>query len=385
MGHKADETFFKEKRHWSERKDEILKCYLTPYIAKVSRKKPPMIVIDAFAGPGYFEDGNQGSPVIIANVISDALSRNSQIQIRLLCIEKIKSLFDKLMNVVNKYQFAEAYQGTFEYYLPEIAEYAKRNTIFLYVDPFTVEGLNWNEMDRVFEHVDKSKMSIEILLNFNAATFVRRALSALALNVPECDPSVEDFEEIDIPIESPPTIGKLNEILGGDWWQQILKDKFTFPEQVERLTQELCKKLSTRFNEVCYHGIKALPHHTVPKYYLIFASPHPDALVLMNDQMVKSQRTLADLAKPIEPTLFETRSLDLVPDPEVLPQLILKYTKKPLARKEVIVAVIREVFCKYSYSEIRGSIESMLKRGLLQSETGKNRINDEVKIWSVRI
>lgn len=385
MGHKADKSFFTEKRHWSERKDEILSCYLVPYLAKLTKKIAPILIADTFAGPGVFEDGNPGSPLIICNVIAEVISQNPTARIKAICIEPVDSLYAKLNNCLETFPFAKPKHGTFEDYLPEIARYAETHTLFLYVDPFTVEGLNWDQMDAIFQHIDKSKMSIEILMNFNASSFARRALAALKLNVPECNPEIEDNEEIDIPIATPPSIEKLNSMVGGNWWESIISSSCSFPDKVQKLTDGFCEKLSIRFNEVCHHGVKALPHHTVPKYYLIFASPHPDALILMNDQMVKSQRVLADLARPDHPTLFETRPLDLVPDPASLPPIILKYTKQPTARKTVITAVIREVFCQYAYAEIRGQIESMLKTGELKSETGKTRINDSIKIYATSL
>ena len=141
--------------------------------------------------------------------------------------------------------------------------------------------------------------------------------------------------------------------------------------------------MSERFREVCQHAVKALPHHVVPKYYLIFGSRHPDALKLMNDEMVKSLQTLADLAKPKDPTLFEMRPIELVPDIEKLPSIVLKLASQPMERGFVILAIIREHFCQFSVKQIRGCIERMLREGKLKSETGKIRINDKVKIFAV--
>jgi len=142
--------------------------------------------------------------------------------------------------------------------------------------------------------------------------------------------------------------------------------------------------LSKRFKEVCQNAIKALPHHTVPKYYLIFGSRHPDALILMNDEMVKSRQVLAELAKPKEPTLFEMRPVELVPDIGELPPIILRHASQPIARRNVILNVIRDCFCQFSVKQIRGCIEQMLKTGKLKSETGKTRINDKTKMSTIK-
>jgi hypothetical protein len=357
---------------------------LPPYLAKIATQTAPILIVDAFAGPGKFGDGELGSPLIICQSIQAALFKGLSVPVSAMCIEFEEELFQELSKSIQPFPFATAKYGEFGDYIKDIEEKARTHSIFLYVDPWTVEGLDWNRMDGVFQHLSVSNMSIEILLNFNAPSFVRRGLAALKLMVPESDPEIEDGEEIDAPIVTPPSIDGLNTVVGGDWWQPILMSSATFPHKVELLTNGLCARLSKRFNEVRPHPIKALPHHSVPKYFLIFGSRHPDALILMNDQMVKSRKTLADLAKPKDPTLFEMRPTDLVPDIETLPQVILKHAFQPTERGTVILNVIRECFCQFAFKEIRGCIEQMLRDDKLQSETGKIRINNKVKIFAVK-
>ena len=383
MGHKADKSFFNEKRHWSKRKDKILECYLPPYLSKIATQGHPVLIVDAFAGPGKFGDGEPGSPLIICQSIQKSLSKGLSVPVAALCIEADKESFSELSRSIEHFPFAEARCGRFGDYIQEIQEKAKDHSVFLYVDPFTVEGLDWLRMDCVFQHLSISRMSIEILMNFNARSFVRRGLAALKLAIPELDLEIEDSEEIDAPLATPPSIEGLNTVAGGDWWQNILESSSNFAEKVQNVTNFVCERLRERFQEVCQHAIKALPHHTVPKYYLIFGSRHPDALILMNEEMVKSLRTLADLAKPRDPTLFEMRPVELVPDIEKLPPIILKYTSQPAERGTVILNVIRECFGRFSRREIRGCIEQLLKNDKLRSETGKIRINDQVKIFAV--
>lgn len=384
MGHKADKSFFNEKRHWSKRKDQILECYLPPYLFKIATQGHPILIVDAFAGPGKFGDGEAGSPLIICRNIQEASSKGLTVPVTLLCIDDDKELYSELCNSIHRFSFAKAKHGKFGDYIPWIQEKAKNHSIFLYVDPFTVEGLDWDQMDSIFQHLSISHMSIEILMNFNARSFVRRGLAALKLTVPEPNSEIEDEEEIDVPLITPPSIERLNTVVGGYWWQEILESSMSFPEKVQAVTNGVCRMLSKRFREVCQHAIKALPHHTVPKYCLIFGSRHPDALILMNNEMVKSRQVLAELAKPKEPTLFETRPVELVPDIEELPPIILRHTSQLIARRNVILNIIREYFCQFSAKQIRGCIEQMLKTGKLKSETGKTRINDKTKIFTAK-
>ena len=61
--------FFQSKKPWSRYKDMILAYYLTPYLFKVSSLGKPVVVVDCFAGPGRFEDGTDGSPLIISKAV----------------------------------------------------------------------------------------------------------------------------------------------------------------------------------------------------------------------------------------------------------------------------------------------------------------------------
>jgi three-Cys-motif partner protein len=384
MGHKADKSFFAEKRQWSKRKDKILENYLVPYLQKVKKLRKPILIVDCFAGPGRFGDGELGSPLIICQSIQKALSQGLSVPISALFIEADQELYSDLNSVVGAFPFAKTIFGKFDEHIQEIEEKAKDHSVFLYVDPYTVEGLDWYQMYSVFQHLSTSNMSIEILLNFNARSFVRRGLAALKLVVPESNPEIEDLEEIDAHITTPPSVKQLNNVVGSEWWQNILGDAESFPKKVQLLTNGVCEQLSKKFNYVCQHAVKALPRHTVPKYYLIFGSRHPDALRLMNDEMIKSQRTFAELAKPEHPTLFEMRPVELVPDIEMLPPIILKHASQPAERGLVILNVIRECFCQFSSKEIRGCIEQLLKEGKLKSETGKVRINDNIKIFATQ-
>lgn len=357
---------------------------MPPYLAKIATQKAPILIVDAFAGPGKFGDGELGSPQIICQSVEIALSKGLSVHVSVMCIESDEELFKDLTKSIESFSFATANHGEFGDYIDEIERQAKNHSVFLYVDPWTVEGLEWERMDRVFQHLTISNMSIEILLNFNAPSFVRRGLAALKLSIPESDPDIEDIEEIDAPFATPPSIERLNLVVGGDWWQEILASTTNFSGKVQDMTEGVCSRLSKRFNEVCYHPIKAKPHHTIPKYYLIFASRHPHALKIMNDQMVKSRNALAELAKPKDPTLFEMRSTEFVPDIENLSAVILKHSSQPTERGIVILNVIRECFCQFAHKDIRGCIEQMLKDGKLRSETGKVRINDNVKIFAAR-
>lgn len=72
---KKNHDFFKEKKPWSEVKDELLGCYLKPYLQKILHTHHPVVYVDCFAGKGAFEDGKPGSPLIALQTMQDCLGQ----------------------------------------------------------------------------------------------------------------------------------------------------------------------------------------------------------------------------------------------------------------------------------------------------------------------
>lgn len=381
MTHKADTSFFNSKRHWSERKDRILGEYITAYLPKIATQQHPILIVDGFAGPGKFRDGQHGSPLILAQAISKAQVR---VPVRLLCVERDAELYQSLQQNLAPYSFAEALAGSFSDNIDTIANAGRDHSVFLYADPYTMEGLTWHELERVFANLRGPRMSVELLLNFNAATFLRAGLAALQQTIPLPDPSEEETDSDQKLHDDPPSIKRLDDVLATTEWRDVAISPEPFANKVAQINDLLINKLRGCFNEVCFHPMLAAPHHSVPKYFLVFASRHPDALQLMNDAMSKSLKQLAAMAGSRDEMLFEIRPERLVPDSQGLKQFILDLASTPIERKKLMLSIIRQEFGRFLWSEIRGAIESLLKSGHLQSATGKVRINDSVQIWRTR-
>ena len=66
MGKKV-KGFFVGKRPWSIIKDQVLGSYMSPYISKIKKLGKPILLIDGYAGPGVFENGQPGSPMIMCH------------------------------------------------------------------------------------------------------------------------------------------------------------------------------------------------------------------------------------------------------------------------------------------------------------------------------
>lgn len=365
MPHKAGKDFFKVKKEWSKRKDLILEDYFPRYLPKVASLGKPIFLVDGFAGKGLFDDGLPGSPLIMCKHAQ--IARGNGIDVKVLCTETDPELFESLKRTLLPYEFAEARHGKFLELVPHVSALADSHTIFLYLDPYTPDGVEWDALDQIFSRRKTAGSSIEVLWNFNAQIFVRGGLAALKRKIPPPDPCIEDVEELDIEFKIPPSVEKLNGAVGGPWWIDAIQSKNSFVEQVHHIAEGVIQRLAKTFPEVCSVAIKKEERHRIPYYYMVFGSRHPAALEIMNDAMWKARHD----------GIF---TMDLLADVEI-PSLVLKLAEEPLPRGKLIISVMRKQFSRLKRIEIRQYIEDLLKDGQMDSSTGKWRINDDVLVW----
>lgn len=376
-----DSSFFHAKRPWSRYKDFLLRSYLEPYIPKVARLNRPIVIVDCFAGPGKFGDGEVGSPLIIADAIRRWREKNTQITGQF--IEADSDNFEALQEALSEHgDYCTASLGSFDETLPLIERRAKQNTVFLYVDPYSVKGLVFDRMKTVYDQIRSSSSSVEVLMNFNVAIFMRWALAALKRSN-----EMPDEEAVESMADDPNESVEhrtLSEIAGGEYWAEIASnDELSFIEKLQAFLAEYSERMLGSFRFVCTFWVKAKYHHQVPKYVLIFATRHPDGLRLMNDFMCEARRDFVAAHVP-QNVLF-----DLTPEEEIVePQelidgivAVVGESKKHLTRPEVRLSLLlRGFFARLTQSEINKAIGEMLKEGRLYSSTGKARINDTVQL-----
>lgn len=134
---KDTKNFFVEKKEWSEIKDELLACYLTPYLSKILNTRKPVNYIDCFAGKGKFDDGKLGSPLIALKIISDCLKSS-----KLSSCPPVKTHFiekdyaEDLKETLHGYKNCEIIEATYQDNIKRILQSKANENVFLYIDPF---------------------------------------------------------------------------------------------------------------------------------------------------------------------------------------------------------------------------------------------------------
>lgn len=361
MGY-SRQDFFKQKKSWSYFKDEILRNYLKPYITKITKNKNPLIIIDCFAGKGKFDDGSDGSPIIIMETIKNFIESNEFSRIKAIFIEN-KYYKDLRINLEG-YTNYNIFKGTFEENIEKISSLDPNNNLFIYIDPYGIKSLDFSYFTKI---VDRKFSSLEILLNFNSIGFLREACRVLKyFDLIKAEEVEEDYEVDDLL-----DFTKMCSIANGGYWIQIInsfKDKqINFYEAEEKFVNNYIDKLNSLFEYLIKIPIKTKIRN-IPKYRIIFATYHPDGLILMADNMNRTWNKIVEKDRKGQKTLFEydLYSYDVEKNiEEKIIDLLNKYNKN-IDLKELHVKLIKYFGFKFSFKDYRSKIKELEKDGLIE-------------------
>ena len=110
MVSKGTEDFFSNQLEHSKAKLSLLKNYATVWMRKATLGTPQKscVIIDTFAGAGYYDDGSEGSPIILIKAAMEYCEQASQVnkidfdEVMLIFVEKEKNNFLKLKNNIEE-------------------------------------------------------------------------------------------------------------------------------------------------------------------------------------------------------------------------------------------------------------------------------------------
>jgi three-Cys-motif partner protein len=219
---KTENEFFKAKRPWSKIKDQVIGNYLVLYLNKVSKLGQKIVIVDAFAGPGIYEDGSKGSPLIICEVAE------KQIPEKYLAVfaNRDKESHIKLKKALKKYiegKEAVTILGSAQDLLGELKNIVGNATLLIYLDPFGLKGCEFKLLEPFWGR-DK-RFSTEIMVNMSMPTLHR-------LSTPDA------VREKRISSRTEKLNQTLTNILGGEYWNGIMWSGLPAGEKEKRLVEE---------------------------------------------------------------------------------------------------------------------------------------------------
>ena len=293
---KKNDDFFVEKKAWSVVKDELLGCYFKPYVSKILHTYKPLVYVDCFAGKGKFDDGNQGSPLIALDVISqcqaNTTATGTSIEATFIDLNYAADLQENLKD----YPWVKIVSGKYEDNIRSILKNKSGCNVFLYIDPYGIKALQCT----LFDDFAKGRFnSIELLINMNSFGFIREACHAMGT-------TFDDKEIFDDLVEYEPTkmdasdksIKELNEIAGGDYWQPIIasykKHEINGYDAESQFAEQYCMRLMQSYTYVLNMPLR-IKRNQRPKYRLIYATNHRDGCLLMVDNICSRWQALQEI------------------------------------------------------------------------------------------
>jgi len=366
----TEESFFKGKRPWSKIKDAVLKSYLPPYLKKVAKLRRPIILIDAFAGPGIFEDGSKGSPLIMCELGDRCVAGKYVAFFVNHNATHHKTLVRILGNRVNRTAFPIL--GNNEHFLKKINQILRDQTVFLYLDPFGLKGCEF-ELIKPFLERD-TVYSTEILINMSMPTLHRLATGRVKMMGRET-------------LQTKVLNERLTKVLGGDYWKEIMWDSSLSASAENKETKVMEKYRELLKQYLPYTGscpVREKMGKRV-KYFITFCSRHSDAMLLMNDAMCQAYfRQMHEME--VESTLFANMDWKQMRSLSRLKEIIMEEVKKNPGRTRIDVwkSIIQIQFMQFHSSEYKKTVKSLVELGNLRYENPKNtsRLNDDCLLFS---
>jgi len=349
------DPFFDSKKPWSKVKDAILEKYIDCYLKTLPVLGRPILIVDAFAGPGKFRDGADGSPLIVLKAIT---SRKPQVGTSCLFADirpEHRGALERNIATYITQGVAEKPLADCEAALTRALEVGKSHTLFFYLDPYGIRDLDFEMICRVFKR--NPSQSTEVLINFNFRAFMRMSGNWDFSDTPD---------EVARKVKASKT-DTVNRVMGGSYWQPIVTDpkldKFQREDAVvgaymARLREFLKYTVSVPVKDQLEQP--GVPVDDLAKYHLIFGTRSAKAVVYMNN-------VAYPLLEPYLKQFNEGLLFDLRPEryaasePATIKEEIVQIVgKKRMLRDAIYEAIVPAHFMQYKTTHYREWIDELV-------------------------
>lgn len=369
---KKNDDFFVEKKPWSRVKDELLGCYLKPYVAKILYTHKPLAYVDCFAGKGKFEDGQPGSPLIALDIFKQGLAStklDGEARIGAAFID-INYASDLETNL-SAYPGVKIVSGAYEDTIEGLLKFKTGCNVFLYIDPYGIKALDCTKFD---SFANGHFNTIELLINMNSFGFIREACNAMGTQFKIGDDGFfDDLVEYDPTIldATDKSIEALNRIAGGDYWKELIarykNGEINGYKAEECFSEQYCQRLSKSYTYVLNMPIR-IQQDRHPKYRMIHATNHPGGCVLMADNICNRWELLKEIQTSGQMTLFQEDFNNRIIDESKIREKIIEHFSQydtwiSLTMAEAVFFVKYGAICKSG--EIAKILKVLEKEGRL--------------------
>ncbi|MGW6932928.1 three-Cys-motif partner protein TcmP [Lentzea sp. NPDC054927] len=289
------DPFFVSKKSAAVFKHSLLKSYFPKFAGKAGSTEVDkrLVYVDTHAGPGEYEDGTPGSPLLIAKNVTGMLGASGAAHRDIACmfVEARRSHHQHLKAVLTQNMPPEARwqarHGKASKHLDEALAFAGDAPLFMFIDPYGL-GPTFDEVVRVLKRPRAGRGSkTEILLNFISMAFSRAG----------------GFLNTDQPTaQQATTLDRLDLVLGGAWWRDVYLAASIGGQAVSKLVSEYARLVCEAVNKRAQPGIPQRCEATLipvwntleqdtPVYWLVHFTFHPQGKWCIAEAAAKANST----------------------------------------------------------------------------------------------
>lgn len=289
----SSDKFFEAKKRAAVFKHGILGRYPVIFAAKAGSltdgKK--VMFLDGYAGPGEYEDGAPGSPLLL---LQQAAHLSEIRSVKGIFVEENRAHAARLRQVLaGAAQLQqdlspeaasleyEVRQGDVGKLLPELLKPSLASALFVFLDPFGSAIARDQMISILHRHGLRSRWPpTELLLHFSVTSVARYGGKLRGEAVP------------DDPDEAPMKLSRVDSFLGGDWWQEPFMratDETSAGKAALVVAEEFARRLAkdTGYMHVAM-PVMASPTAKIPKYVLVLFTRHLDGVWYFADVLGKA-------------------------------------------------------------------------------------------------
>lgn len=279
MGTVDTQPFFNSRRAAAVLKHAILAKYVVPFTAKTGSRSAGnrVVIVDGYAGPGRYDDGEPGSLAFIAEAARDKRLQGREVEC--LFVEQAEAHYAKLCQVLadedsgGRVTWA-AKHGNVADHLDELLSRATGVPLFLFLDPFGL-GLPFDVIVNVFagRPAGTGTPATEVLFRFDAGA-IRRIRGAL--HAPDYPAREKQLEALD-------------RAAGGRWWRDEDDPDLDNERYIGWFMHRLLSEITTRAK--CAGWIAPVKHREdlQPAYLLVFLTRHRDGMEVFGETLSTAQ------------------------------------------------------------------------------------------------
>ncbi|MHA6627712.1 three-Cys-motif partner protein TcmP [Pseudonocardia sichuanensis] len=274
------QPFFKSKRAAAVLKHAILARYVVPFAAKTGSTSTGnrVVLVDGYAGAGRYEDGEPGSPALIAEAARTPALRGRLVEC--FFVEKDAPTYQSLCQVLTEVNNGgslvwEARRGNVADHLDELLARAEGVPLFLFLDPFGL-GLPFDVIVDIFARRPRGQHvpATEVLFRFDANA-IRRIRGVL-----HGDGDHKGREK---------TLESLDRAAGGSWWRDEDDPTLDNAQYLAWFEERLLGEICARANCAGWTAPVKQRDGLQPAYLLVFLTRHRDGMEIFGETLSKAQ------------------------------------------------------------------------------------------------